>query len=391
MSTIVFQLTKSECVMNEKIKTYTESVEGKAMFCIVREFLEFFDLGFTISVYEPESCMGARYNFNGKFGILKDLGLSEPDENSQGPLLLHLIRLVQLNNNTLSKSNSGHNENDKYSETNITDSIKTETSNENGGISTSASDIVYSNDDNEQTKLINLDATFNVSNPKIAHNESVTVNTDANNGKSSVDEQIVNGCEFNRDETFNVLTSEESEKDEESTTDVGNLLSKSNLSLIPLNNKHINVMDLESSSPIVKETKLSSKTDISAEKVKKPDKLKSKGNLCSLADLPPIQLNKSRSNDPMILPSLYTHEFKEKTNMKELDEFLGVELDPMDNYEEDFMSPSEAELFSDRSNLLQRDLSTEETNKLTKDGTVCTDGDGTVCEDVESSQLTSQS
>lgn len=63
------------------------------------------------------------------------------------------------------------------------------------------------------------------------------------------------------------------------------------------------------------------------------DKKAAKNTLSSLADLPPIQLNK-RTNEAMLLPSLYK---KEKSSV---DKSLDVDLDNLDSYEEDvLMSP----------------------------------------------------
>lgn len=362
-SVVWFQLTKSESVLSEKIETYTQSVEGKAMFCIVREFLEFFNLDFTIAVYESESCMGARYKYDGKFGIIKDLGVSQLDENSQGPLLLQLIRLVQLNNNTISKSDFGDNCASGNSEVDSDGNTKTEiltTNTENGEMSATASKNIHTDEEIEEFKKANLDATFNLSNPKVMlQNGSGRSNTDSDKEKSTVEEKS-NGCLFSHpstqnDEIHNVTTVKESKDDEENSSDTA----KSNASLSDTYKQKTtteeNNSDLEFPSPVLKDAKFSPKSDIAGEKLKlssqKPDKLKPKTNLNSLADLPPIQVSKARPNDPMILPSLYSHEFKEKANLKELDELLGLELDSMDNYEEDFMSASEVELSAERYDL----------------------------------------
>ncbi|VEN37764.1 unnamed protein product [Callosobruchus maculatus] len=63
--------------------------------------------------------------------------------------------------------------------------------------------------------------------------------------------------------------------------------------------------------------------------IQKSDKVKSKNSLSSLSDLPPLQLNRSRGD---ILPSMYSKELKERTNLKALDKLFDVETE----YEEDF-------------------------------------------------------
>lgn len=368
------------------------------MFCIVREFLEFFNLDFTIAVYESESCMGARYKYDGKFGIIKDLGVSQLDENSQGPLLLQLIRLVQLNNNTISKSDFGDNCASGNSEVNSDGNTKTDiliTNNENGEISATASEIIHTDKKTEGFNQINLDATFNLSNPKIVvQNGSGGSNTDSDKEKSTIEEKSENGCLFSHASTesnqmIDVIVDEKSKDDEESIANT----SKSTVSLSETNKqKSLTeeiISDLEISSAVLKDAKPTLKTDTAGEKLKmssqKSDKLKSKTNLNSLADLPPIQVNKTRPNDPMILPSLYSHEFKEKANLKELDELLGLELDSMDNYEEDFMSTSEVELSTDRYDLSaaeaneRKDMKASDGfNLTTRIG--CIDGDISSCE-----------
>lgn len=77
----------------------------------------------------------------------------------------------------------------------------------------------------------------------------------------------------------------------------------------------------------------------SAEKRKfdKSEKLKPMSALTSLSDLPPLQLNKSRNSDTVLLPSLYSKDFRDKSTVKDIDKFLD-NFDPLDNYEEDFLS-----------------------------------------------------
>lgn len=83
--------------MNNKIKSSLETEEGKIMFCIVREFLEFFNLDCTLSVYEPESYLGKVYQYEGRHTVAEKLGLEGLDDgDSHVPLLLMLIRFVQL-------------------------------------------------------------------------------------------------------------------------------------------------------------------------------------------------------------------------------------------------------------------------------------------------------
>lgn len=76
-----------------------ETEEGKIMFCIVREFLEFFNLDCTLSVYEPESYLGKIYEYQGRHTVAEKLGLGGIEGDSHVPLLLSLIKYVQLKKN----------------------------------------------------------------------------------------------------------------------------------------------------------------------------------------------------------------------------------------------------------------------------------------------------
>lgn len=79
-------------MLNTKVKSQLETSDGKLTFCLIREFLEFFDLYFTISVFEPETYMGSAYKYEGRKKTLQDLNIQEIDEKSDVPVLLQLIR-----------------------------------------------------------------------------------------------------------------------------------------------------------------------------------------------------------------------------------------------------------------------------------------------------------
>lgn len=296
------------------------------MFCVVWDFLSFFDLDFTASVYEAESCMGSAYKCSGRSELMKDLGITGLNENVEGPLLLQLIRLVQLCNNT-------------PRETEKVGDVKTDMLAANCETSVSVL----------EPKVIDLNATFDLSNPKIIVSNG-SDHIDSVETKNEEEHKQVNGCS-KTNETLN-------ETSTNGTDDVeGAEASEASLALIDLQNSvasneeqiltEEDCVDSNSSS-VQKETKLSARSETSGEKFRLPpqksDRFKSKSVASSLADSPPMPLNK---NESMILPSLYSHEFKEKP-LKELDE-LGLDLDPLDNYEEDFMSASEVELSTARS------------------------------------------
>ncbi|XP_017786303.1 PREDICTED: FGFR1 oncogene partner-like [Nicrophorus vespilloides] len=83
---------KKQPLMNNKIQQKLETPVGKLMFKVVREFLEFLDLDYTISVYDSESYMGKEYDYEGRSDLLKDLNL---DANESVPVLYELIKQAQ--------------------------------------------------------------------------------------------------------------------------------------------------------------------------------------------------------------------------------------------------------------------------------------------------------
>uniref|UniRef100_A0A1Y1K7J3 FGFR1 oncogene partner (FOP) N-terminal dimerisation domain-containing protein n=1 Tax=Photinus pyralis TaxID=7054 RepID=A0A1Y1K7J3_PHOPY len=236
------EVQNKEPLQNTKIKAQLESKTGRAMFCIVREFLEYFDLNFTISVFEPETYSGNGYQYEGRSQIIEDLGISQLNKDSNLPLLQQLIEIAQLKKNVID---------------------------------------------------INLN---NI--------QSVTVSPDS----------VVSDPHPHLNETFDLSES----------NCVNNAMKDSNTD-----------SQEDFSPPILKDTKRDSDKKLS----QKADKLKNK-SLTSLADLPPLQLGKTR-NDTVLLPSLYSKEFKTNPSMKEIEQTFDVDLD---GYEEDFMSDSEANL-----------------------------------------------
>lgn len=61
--------------INRHLKEFLSSNEGSLVACLVREFLEFFQLDFTLSVFDPETAQGKYYNYGGRSKLIKDLRL----------------------------------------------------------------------------------------------------------------------------------------------------------------------------------------------------------------------------------------------------------------------------------------------------------------------------
>ncbi|KAF2881838.1 hypothetical protein ILUMI_24339 [Ignelater luminosus] len=359
---------KQEPLLNKKVKAQLDTQEGRTMFCIVREFLEFFNLDYTISVYEPESYLGTNYQYEGRSKIIEDLGITQLKDNTTTPLLLQLIQIAQVKNVAQTKNidinlSKIHNEGYCIAENEFTNSsTRNKSKTEIKDKSTSVSeDLEHSlNSGNSKQSSINgildpihtnLNETFNVSSPSINHSEN---QTDQNTKLKSPVEIIL----------MDSTKSMNEEKDD--TYDGTSSIAEDSVRDVPSGDLDKSVQnspsETEFSPPILKDSKSHSKFDTSFDKLKlspqKTEKIKAKSSLSSLADLPPLQLNKSR-NDTVLLPSLYSKEFKEKTsnqNLKELDKFFDVDVDSLDNYEEDFMSESELNLNNKSTDNLKNSL-----------------------------------
>ena len=69
------------------MKQYLGNTDGKLLFSLVREFLEYFGLDYTISVYDSETYLGKEYNYGGRNKLCEKLGIS-----SSEPLLGEILK-----------------------------------------------------------------------------------------------------------------------------------------------------------------------------------------------------------------------------------------------------------------------------------------------------------
>lgn len=74
-------------LLNKTVKQYLDSSEGRLLFSLVREFLEYFGLQYTINVYDPETYCGKEYNYVGRNKLCEELGI-----NTTEPLLGEILR-----------------------------------------------------------------------------------------------------------------------------------------------------------------------------------------------------------------------------------------------------------------------------------------------------------
>ncbi|XP_033224471.1 uncharacterized protein LOC117177707 isoform X2 [Belonocnema kinseyi] len=84
---VLAKVRNAEPLLNKTVKQYLESSEGKLLFSLVREFLEYFELDYTISVYDPETHFGKEYNYVGRNKLCEELGIS-----STKPLLGEILK-----------------------------------------------------------------------------------------------------------------------------------------------------------------------------------------------------------------------------------------------------------------------------------------------------------
>ncbi|VEN46554.1 unnamed protein product [Callosobruchus maculatus] len=259
-------------LLNNRVKQFLDTAEGRVMFGIVHEFLEFFSLYSTLSVYQAESYFHNNNNYKGREKLIEDLGLTSKDDTN--PILFHLIKIAQVHlngdilNSNVTNLSSAHSDIDK---TKTESSIQEEKD---------SSEVVVMNEQNG-----NLNSTYCINKLRLS-TESTKMNSS---------ESFING-----NNSLAEIDEEESISDDRSNNDCKK------------DAEEEVVRAIEKQKPI-----------------QKSDKVKSKNSLSSLSDLPPLQLNRSRGD---ILPSMYSKELKERTNLKALDKLFDVETE----YEEDF-------------------------------------------------------
>lgn len=83
---------------NQPLRTFLKTFEGAFITCLVREFLEFFNLDFTLSVFDPETFYGKEYSYGGRTELMKDLKLQNNNERN-APVLSCLLQNVLKHHN----------------------------------------------------------------------------------------------------------------------------------------------------------------------------------------------------------------------------------------------------------------------------------------------------
>ncbi|XP_050749448.1 centrosomal protein 43 isoform X4 [Gymnogyps californianus] len=80
-------------LVNESLKSFLDTKDGRLVAGLVAEFLRFFNLDFTLAVFQPESSM--LNGLDGRENLARDLGIIEAEGTVGGPLLLEVVRKCQ--------------------------------------------------------------------------------------------------------------------------------------------------------------------------------------------------------------------------------------------------------------------------------------------------------
>ncbi|XP_011375774.1 FGFR1 oncogene partner [Pteropus vampyrus] len=80
-------------LVNESLKKFLNTKDGRLVASLVAEFLQFFNLDFTLAVFQPET--STFQSLEGRENLARDLGIVEAEGTVGGPLLLEVIRRCQ--------------------------------------------------------------------------------------------------------------------------------------------------------------------------------------------------------------------------------------------------------------------------------------------------------
>ncbi|NXK59864.1 FR1OP protein, partial [Sylvietta virens] len=80
-------------LVNESLKSFLGTKDGRLVAGLVAEFLRFFNLDFTLAVFQPES--STLNGLDGRENLARDLGITEAEGVMGGPLLLEVVRKCQ--------------------------------------------------------------------------------------------------------------------------------------------------------------------------------------------------------------------------------------------------------------------------------------------------------
>ena len=82
-------------LVNKRLSEYLSSTNGRLVASLVREFLQFFDLDFSLAVFDPETNIGKDIKFREREKLTEALGLTELTD-TKAPLLAEILRLSKV-------------------------------------------------------------------------------------------------------------------------------------------------------------------------------------------------------------------------------------------------------------------------------------------------------
>jgi len=88
-------IKKKSPLVNHKLLDFLSSTNGRLVASLVREFLVFFDLDFTLAVFDPETNIGHDFKYRGREKLIDALGLTELTD-TRSPLLSEIMRLSKV-------------------------------------------------------------------------------------------------------------------------------------------------------------------------------------------------------------------------------------------------------------------------------------------------------
>jgi len=89
------QVNPKSKLLNPALKEFQNSTSGRLVLCLVREFLEFFELDFTLAVFDPETNMGKELRHRNRSKLIDSLGLTELVD-PKVPLISEIMRLSKV-------------------------------------------------------------------------------------------------------------------------------------------------------------------------------------------------------------------------------------------------------------------------------------------------------
>ncbi|ELU00227.1 hypothetical protein CAPTEDRAFT_151396 [Capitella teleta] len=93
--------------VNPEVTKFLNTKDGRQMSLLVREFLEFFNLDFSLSVFDPETSAGSHYD--GRENLARDFDIIESAETRKAPLLAEVLKRGSSSSSGISRLNSAEN------------------------------------------------------------------------------------------------------------------------------------------------------------------------------------------------------------------------------------------------------------------------------------------